>query len=324
MNDIAIADVKVPAHIQKRMNQPSPLADKIGAGVTFGEAAPRISLKASRFRIVEDGEETILPETQIDVVFVGSNPRLSKVWYVSEWDPDAEATAPDCYSLDGVSPHPDAEQPQHDLCATCDSNAWGSKIAPNGTKLKACSDQKRMAVVAADNVDGPVYLLVVTPAALKGLGVYNKQLAQRGFPPDAIRTTLSFDPDASFPKLQFSFGGFLEDDAIEVVSKRTETDETRAITGERSESEVLAPPAAEPKGKTKPSISVVKDEVEDAEVVAETKPAPKGFGKPKAAPKAEAKAAPKAEAKPEPEVAAVEDAADPDIAALLAGIADDA
>ncbi len=102
---------------------------------------PRISIKGSRFRTIEAGVETVLNTTELMVVVVGANPRLSKTWYAASWTPDADPPAPDCYSLDGIKPHPDSTSPQNDVCVNCPHNAWGSKITPQGTKIKACGDQ---------------------------------------------------------------------------------------------------------------------------------------------------------------------------------------
>ena len=278
-NEMTIGNAQIPAHLQGRIGTPSALTKSLGAGLSTGEAVPRISIKGSRFRIVEDGAETVLPDTTIDVVIVGANPRLSKTYYAKPWDPDDEPAGPDCYALDGISPDISVTTPMNDLCATCEFNAWGSKLGPQGQKLKACTDQKRLAVVAADDPEGSIYLLSVTPAALKGLNQYQKDLAVRGIPAEIVRTRVTFDTDASFPKLMFKFGGFLDADTQAVVDTLFDDPMVRTITGEHVE----APDApAAPAAKAAPE--------------PEPEPAKKGFGR-KAAPEP----APAAKAAPEPE-----------------------
>lgn len=347
----------VPAHIAARMGK-SVLADSIAGGLQTG-AVPRISLKGSRFRIVEDGVETVLDTMTIDVVIVGANPGISKTWYAKQWKPDDEPTAPDCFSMNGKTPDPSASDPQNDLCSTCPHNAWGSKITPNGQQVKACADTKRLAVLPADDVEeGKVYLLTVTPAVLKDLAQYQKQLSMRGFPPEMIRTRLGFDTDASFPKLTFKFGGFLEEHEIEAVEKRIGTDEVIDVTGERVVEATPAPKQiakaapVKPKTVAKKAPEPVEEEVvEEVEEVAEApKPAvkkgfgsgsiaskvaaveaeaaapaaKKGFGAAKAA---TAAAAPAKKTAPKPAPAAKEaaddDALASEIADLMAGLADD-
>ena len=321
------ANIQVPAHIAARMGQQSSLAASLAAGLGGGESYPRISIKGSRFRIVEGKTETVLDQVKLNVIIVGANPRLSKNYYAKAWDANDEPTGPDCFSLDGIGPDASVQNPENDLCASCPMNAWGSKISATGQQIKACSDQKRLAIVAADDPTGPVYLLQVTPAALKGLNQYQKELSVRGIPAEVVKTVLSFDTDASFPKLKFGFGGFLEADEQEAVDKLFGSDEVKEITGEKviatQPVEAAAPAAVAPKPAP---VKVVEEAPAPAPEAAET---PKrGFGAAKAAPKEEAPKA--AKAKPASAPAVIEADSDAlsladEIAALVGGLdADDA
>jgi len=321
MSNLIPVNVQIPAHLVGRVGVPSVLAASLTGGLSSGNSFPRISIKGARFRIVEGDTETVLDSTNLDVVIVGANPRLSKTWYAKQWDANAEATGPDCFSLDGVSPDPEATDPQNDLCASCPQNAWGSKITPTGQQVKACSDTKRLAVVAADDASGPVYLLSVTPAALKGLNQYQKELAVRGIPPEIVKTRVSFDTDASFPKLKFTFAGFLEADVQQVVDGLFGTEQVKEITGETLRTPVAVPkPTVAAPVAPKPAVKAVPVE----EPVVAPAPAPaaapkRGFGAPKAA----APAAKPAPAKP---VAPAADAATSladEIAALVGEVAAD-
>ena len=140
MNDIIPTNIQVPAHLADKIGKPSALADSLSGGMaTEGDAYPRISIKGSRFRIVEGKNETVLDSNVLEAVIVGANPKLSKTWYEKAWTPDAESTAPDCFSLDGIGPHIESSNPQNDLCASCEWNAWGSKVTPQGQQIKACA-----------------------------------------------------------------------------------------------------------------------------------------------------------------------------------------
>jgi len=333
MSNLIPANVKIPAHLVARLGQPSALAQALAGGISTSGDYSRISIKGSRFRIVEDGTETVLKETQLDVVIVGANPRLSKTWYAKEWNKDSEPQAPDCYSLDGVGPHPEATSPQNDLCANCPHNAWGSKVTPNGQQVKACADKKRLAVVAADDATGPVYLLEVTPAALKGLNAYQKELSVRGINPEIVRTRVWFDTDASFPKLLFGFGGYLDEDTMTAVDDLFGSDKVKEITGEAQPAKAVAPPPAAARPAPLRKVAAPAPAPEDEEV-GEEAPAPaaaapkRGFGaaKPAATPAAPAAkpAAPKPVAKAAPVVASSAGLAD-EIADMLGGMeADDA
>lgn len=297
MSNLVPVNVNIPAHLAARIGAPSVLAQSVMAGLGGGPAYPKISIKGSRFRIKEGSTETVLNTLELDVVIVGANPRLSKTWYAAKWDPNAEPNAPDCYSLDGVSPAADAANPQNDLCASCPKNAWGSEVTEKGQQLKACSDFKRLAVVAADDASGPVYLLEVTPAALKGLNQYQRELTMRGIPAEVVKTKVSFDTDASFPKLKFGFGGFLDADTQAVVDGLFGTPEVLEVTGEAAASAPQPAPVAAPAPAPKPQVAP-----KPVAVVAPPPPAPapaptpaaeaaprRGFGASKpAAPVAEA------------------------------------
>ena len=325
-NALTLANVQVPAHLAQRVGVPSVLAQSLSGGIGSGESVPRISIKGSRFRIVEGTTETVLDTTTIDVVVVGANPRLSKTWYAKAWTPDSEPSSPDCFSMDGVSPDASSAEPQNDLCASCPQNAWGSKVTPQGKQIKACSDQKRLAVVAADDPTGPIYLLQVTPAALQGLGKYQKELSMRGIPAEIVRTRLSFDTDASFPKLKFDFGGFLDEATQAEVDKLFGTGEVRQITGELRTSAAPAVPKINAPQQVAPKPAPVAAPQPAPTPVAEPEPAaPKrGFGAPK---KAAAPAAPVKAAAPATAPAAAPSAASlaDEIAALVGEVnADDA
>lgn len=318
MSNLIPTNMQVPAHLSKFVGKPSALAQELAGGIgsLSQESYPRISIKGSRFRLVEGTDEQVLDTTKLVVVIVGANPKLSKSYYASEWNKDAEPTAPDCYSLDGIRPHPESEAPQNDLCATCQFNAWGSKITPNGQQVKACSDKKRLAVVAADDPKGKIYLLEVTPAALKGLNAYQRELLTRGIPPEIVKTVVSFDTEASFPKLKFSFGGFIDEDIQDALSDVFGSDPVKIITGEKSP-EIVAP--VEPKPQL---VKVVEDE---------PAPASSGFGAAKKVEPVveEAPAPAPKKAKPAPKKAEPVEEADEvgalanDIEALLGDLADD-
>lgn len=318
MSNIVPSNIQIPAHLAKVVGQPSALSAALAGGLAGGADYPRISIKGSRFRIVEGGAETVLEDIKLSVVIVGANPRLSKTYYAKQWTPDSEPSSPDCYSLDGVRPAADSTDPQNDTCAGCPMNAWGSKITPLGQQIKACADQKRLAVVASNDPTGPVYLLQVTPAALKGLGSYQKELSMRGIPVEAVKTVVTFDTDASYPKLLFKFGGFLDADEYAAVEELFGSDKVLEITGEKAAPAEEAPApkakaAAKPAAKAKPE---PEPEPEEAPV------AKRGFGA-KAAPAEEEEEAPAPKPKAAAKPAAAPKAAAPKVEKASASLADE-
>ena len=147
----------------------------------------------------------------------------------------------------------------------------------------------------------------------------------RGIPAEIVRTKVSFDTDASYPKLKFDFGGFIDEETQTAVEHLFGSDEVKVITGENQSA--LAPQLAAPAPvASKPAVKVAEPApavVEPAPAVAtepETAAPKRGFGASKKV-EAPAKAKPVAKAEPKVESASIAD----EIEALLGDIdADDA
>jgi len=313
-NNIVPFDTPLPAHLSSRT---SVLSDHIAGGLGGGPSFPRISIKGSRFRIVDGGAETVLPDVQLAVSIVWSNSNLSKSFYAEAWNPDAEASAPDCASLGGVRPDADSKQPQNDLCSSCPQNAWGSKKTPQGVDIKACADKKRLAIVAVDDPEGPMYLLEVTAGALKGLNAYHRKLRMHGIIPDIAKTIISFDTEASYPKLKFDYGGVLDDATQAIVDTLLGSPLAKEITGEDAPSIAIAttpvPSVAAPVAVPTPVVEPVAQPAPT-----DVAPAPVAtFGKPAAQP------VPTPAPAPAPVVVAEEPVAAPVADAGTAGLADE-
>jgi len=211
-------ELKVPAHIaaraaaRKKAGVMSALAQALASSVQ----PPRISIKGSRFRLVENSVETPVG-IELDVVIIGANPAVSKIFYAGEWDPNAEDQRPDCASADGKRPDSDIANPVCDSCLKCPNNVLGSKIIESsGAKSKLCSDLRYLAVVPASD-PSKVYALTVTVTAMKSLRQFTQTLNNYGVEINEVVTQLSFDEEASFPKVVFNKGKFLPEKAIVVV-----------------------------------------------------------------------------------------------------------
>ena len=235
--------MQVPAHIQSRVAARGGVKSQVQAALlTDGFAYPKISTRASRYRLVEDGTETVVGTT-LDVVIVGSNPKISKIWYSKPYD-GATDVRPDCWSNDGVNPDPTVEKPFHPNCGACPNNVLGSKITPNGAKSKICSDQRHLAVVASADPT-KVYGLTVTISGMKGLREYIKDLSNYGLIPEEVVTELGFDEQASYPKIIFKQKGFVGEKALKAVEDIIKSDEVLVCTRQETGVPRLAAPVTQ-------------------------------------------------------------------------------
>lgn len=239
---------QVPAHIAARIaarQQAGTKSAVAAAIVSDGPSIPRISIRAGRYRLVEDGVETTVGVT-LDTIIVGANPRVSKVFYAKQFDASAENVRPECWSNDGLKPDVQVERPVHAQCADCPHNVLGSKVLPSGAKSKMCADQRHLAVVpAADPTK--VYSLTVPVSGMKALREYFKELSNYGIGPEEAITELGFDDTASFPKITFKQKGFVPEKAIGKVDTLLESDDVKVATRQlapKSAGPALAAPAA--------------------------------------------------------------------------------
>lgn len=204
---------------------------------------PRISQGGGKFHIIEGDNKTLitdpnnpeLPAMQLEVVVVGFNPAVSKTYYEGDWEP-GDADEPDCSSDNGVVPDPGVPAPQCTNCAACPQNVWGSKISKhNGKQIKACSDNKRLVIVRADDVAGSKAIsLTITPGALKEWAEYVRALDGKGIEVSTVVTKVQFDPTVTFPKLVFKFGRYLTEAEVAQVRVREAGDDVRLIAAPKS------------------------------------------------------------------------------------------
>lgn len=265
----------VPAHIAARIaaRQGGQASSGIAQAIVSGDGFPypKISIKAGRFRLVEDGVETPVG-INLDVVIVGANPKVSKIFYAKPFDPAADGVRPDCFSNDGVRPDASVASPVHDNCTACPHNVLGSKITPTGAQSKLCADQRHLAVVpAADPTK--VYAFTVTVSAMKALREYFKELQNFGVEPNEVVTLLGFDDKATFPKVTFARKGFVPEGAISKIDEIVNSDEVKEVVRVLPVSgrPALAAPAAVPS--LAPPVDPAYDDAAPAPAAAAT-PAP--------------------------------------------------
>lgn len=229
-NIIPFDSDKLPAYLADDARQiNSDLAGHLGGGF------PVLSIKGKTFAVKRDGSRHIIPNpkdpesaaTAIEVVLIKINKHKSKVFYAKGWK-EGDDAKPDCFSNDGTKPDAGVENPQAKSCATCPNNAWGSKISESGTKLKACSDAIRVAVAAPDDLEDPM-LLRIPAASMKALGEFGSVCSRKNVPYNSVVTRVSFDADASTPKLVFKAVGFLPPEMYKLAKQVGTSDVVESI-----------------------------------------------------------------------------------------------
>lgn len=248
---VPTAAPQLPAHLMNFGNATSLGLNAVG-GINVGKSPPRISIKQNRFRTVDaQGQEFMIPALYLDVIIVGANPVVSKTYYAGAYDPSAaDAVAPTCWSDNGVGPSSRAQSPQSPTCANCQFNVWGSKVTPAGSKIKACSDTKKLAVVLADNPGGEVYQLRVPGASLENLKAICDMLIERNVVLPALVIRMTFDETAGYPKLLFNAASYISEAQKAAVLEVLDGEEVKEAVGlgdvPVSAGVAIAPPAPAP------------------------------------------------------------------------------
>lgn len=144
-----------------------------------------------------DGQKT----DELEVVIVDFVARNE--FYEGAYDKD-NMSPPACFAI-GVAPNKltasdNSPQKQADTCAECPMNAFGS-----AGKGKACKNGRVLAVLPVDaDENTPIWLLKVSPTALKGFDGYVQSVA-RTFqtPPVGVVTKVTFDDNVTYASLRF-------------------------------------------------------------------------------------------------------------------------
>jgi hypothetical protein len=212
--------------------------EEASANISTGIPA-RIKLSGKQFALVDgNGDEKAVPlkslvegedgQIYLPVIVLRAKKALSKQFFLTKYNPNEEAKAPDCWSNDAERPDPSIKTPQSDTCASCPHNAFGSgKDADgNATNGKACTDSKILAVAVPNH---GVFSLKIPPASLKNFGLFVKQLSANGIPIGNIKTYVGFSTDTSYPVLIFRFGGFMPESVLPGLMKLAQSPESNEI-----------------------------------------------------------------------------------------------
>ena len=223
---------------------------------TGGTTSRRIQTNTNgTFKRIINGEQLgNAVRGEINVIIIHALPKVSRIYYAEKFDPNKEATLPDCWSNLGDRPEAAAANKQHNNCADCSMNIKGS--GDNGGR--ACRFQRRISVLLADDPSGDVYQFNVPAKSLFGKGTgnvhpfesYVKYLLLNGESPDAVVTNISFDSNADTMELVFTpLRGVTDEEyaVVKAAQAKPETKRYTMITVAQTDGVKKQPPAVEPK-----------------------------------------------------------------------------
>jgi len=212
---------------------PSALTQSLMKG---GSKLKRISPRNGMFVRVVNGDTAGKLKSPLRVVLVGVAPSVQRTFYAKAYDPNAEATAPDCWSNDGNKPDASIKTPQGKTCETCPQNIKGSGQADS----RACRFKRRVAVILPDEVGGnnhgDVYQLELASKSIFGKGAgqvfplnaYLDYVIANGENIDGVITEVDFNENNNNQSVLFRAVDFVSSDsdlqaAVEIAVESPET-----------------------------------------------------------------------------------------------------
>lgn len=248
----------VPAHLAE--------FSEMDTNIITRERVPQLSFRGKVWRVVVDGEETIVtkgdgePAAVVAGVIVDYNKARSRSYFAGGFDENKPA-APKCWSHDGVKPHSSVREPESITCAACPQSAKGSKVTDAGKEVTACSQFKRAAFVPLANLKHKPVLLKLPQTsiwdkdaeaeALKGFYAFDQyldMLKRRGVNHTAqVVTKIKFDARTAYPKLLFGPMDWLPPVAVAVIkdhlADKAHLDKILSVDPEGKEADGAAAPA---------------------------------------------------------------------------------
>jgi len=218
MSDITLFNQNLPDYLKEVE------LDDLTKSLAGNTALKRISVRGGVFRMMVNGEEIAKNENRaMNVVIVNGNPHVSRQFYASAYVA-GEASAPDCWSNDGIKPDASIEAPQNSTCDGCPQNIKGSGQGES----RACRYQQRLAVVLEGDIGGDVFQLSLAPTSIFGRGdldkmpfqQYAKYVGSQGKNINTLVTEMRFDSDSATPKLVFKPVRFLKRDEWEIAKEK--------------------------------------------------------------------------------------------------------
>lgn len=211
---------------------PSALTQSLMKG---GAKLKRISPRNGMFVRIVNGDTAGKFKAPLRAVLVGVAPNVQRTFYAKAYDPNAEATAPDCWTNDGNKPDASIKNPQGKTCETCPQNIKGSGQADS----RACRFKRRVAVILPEEVGGnnhgDIYQLELASKSIFGKGsgqtlpfnAYLDYVIANGENIDGVVTEIDFDENNSNQSVLFRAVDFVvsHPDLQDAVNEAVESPE---------------------------------------------------------------------------------------------------
>ena len=222
--DIAVAGKKAPSALTQSL-------------MKGGAKLKRISPRNGMFVRVVNGETAGKFKAPLQVVLVGVAPAVQRTFYAKAYDPNAEATAPDCWTNDGNAPDASIKNPQAKKCEACPQNIKGSGQG----ETRACRFKRRLAVILPEEVggnnEGDIYQLEVASKSIFGKGsgqvfplnAYIDYVIANGENIDGVVTEIDFNENNNNQSILFRAVDFVSSNPVlqAVVEAAVESPESQ-------------------------------------------------------------------------------------------------
>ena len=230
-NDVSIFTNQTGVSTERRQ---SALAQKIATSSSSSTRRIQANINGTFKKMVNGEQVGNAIRGEFNAIVVGMLTNVSRIFYKEKFDPNKEATLPNCWSNNGDKPEAGASDPQHSNCADCPQNIKGS--GENGGK--ACRYQRRVSLLLEGDESGTVYQFNIPAKSLFGKGTgnihpfesYVKFLVNNSMSPDLVVTNISFDSNAETMELVFSPVREVSDAEYELILAAQERPETEMYT----------------------------------------------------------------------------------------------
>jgi len=266
-NDVSIFTSQTGVSTERRQ---SALAQKIATSSSSSTRRIQANINGTFKKMVNGEQVGNAIRGEFNAIVVGMLTNVSRIFYKEKFDPNKEATLPNCWSNNGDKPEAGALDPQHSNCADCPQNIKGS----GETGGKACRYQRRVSLLLEGDESGTVYQFNIPAKSLFGKGTgnihpfesYVKFLVNNNMSPDLVVTNISFDSNAETMELVFSPVREVSDAEYELIlaaQERPETEMYTKLTAAQTDGVSKAPKL------DKPAPVVTRSEEPEEEEVAE-------------------------------------------------------